>query len=232
MATPSSSNSPARPTDVTSLDDFDAAVLGHGLPPAAEQALREAGLLRHDPPAEMAALMRAQALAPEHPAVAIAFYRFHFYGHRLPAARGVARQALVIGARALGLPTVWREVPAVALPNALDHAPTRFYLWVLKGYAYLSLRLDDPVEARDALAKLRALDPGDVVGGALLDQAIDQFIGNARGAKTADHDGGAVAHVCQCLGNRAGNLVDHGVDSSIATGVGRHARVKMRCTGV
>ncbi len=70
------------------------------------------------------------------------------------------------------------------------------------------------------------------VGGALLDQAIDQFIGNARGAKTADHDGGAVAHVCQCLGNRAGNLVDHGVDSSIATGVGRHARVKMRCTGV
>ena len=44
-------------------DDFDAAVLGHGLPPAAEQALREAGLLRHDPPAEMAALMRAQALA-------------------------------------------------------------------------------------------------------------------------------------------------------------------------
>ncbi|MEY2687409.1 MAG: hypothetical protein RL375_1607 [Pseudomonadota bacterium] len=169
MATPSSSNIPVGPIDVTGVDDFDAAVLGHGLPPAAEQALREAGLLRHDPPAEMAALMRAQALAPEHPAVAIAFYRFHFYGHRLPAARGVARQALVIGARALGLPTVWREVPDVALPHALDHAPTRFYLWVLKGYAYLSLRLGDGDEARDALAKLRALDPGDVVGGALLE---------------------------------------------------------------
>jgi hypothetical protein len=60
-------------------------------------------------------------------------------------------------------------VPERALPGALDDVTTRFYLWVLKGYAYLSLRLDDPVEARDALAKLRALDPDDRVGAALLE---------------------------------------------------------------
>jgi hypothetical protein len=148
---------------------FDAAVLGQGLPLVAEQALAQAADLRGDPPAAMAALMRARAAAPDHPAVLIAFYRHHFYGHRLGVARDVARQALVVGAAALGLPAVWRELPEVALAGARDHVPTRFYLWVLKGYAYLSLRLDDPVEARDALHKLRALDPQDHVGAALLE---------------------------------------------------------------
>jgi hypothetical protein len=155
---------------MNTLSDFDDAVLGQGLPPEAEAALAEAGRLRGlNPPLAMAALMRAQALAPEHPAVLIAFYRHHFYGHRLAAARDVARRALCIGARALGLPELWREVPQVALAGARTDARTRFYLFVLKGYAYLSLRLDDAVEARDALVLLRALDPEDRVGGALLE---------------------------------------------------------------
>ena len=149
--------------------DFDAAVLGLALPPAVEQALREAGRNPGDPVQTMAALMRAQALAPDHPAVLIAFYRHHFYGHRLAMARDVARRALVVGAAALALPALWREVPRCPLPGARHDARTRFYLFVLKGYAYLSLRLDDPVEARDALAQLRALDPHDHVGAALLE---------------------------------------------------------------
>lgn len=149
--------------------DFDAAVLGQALPPALESALAEAGAQRSEPVRAMAALMRAQSLAPDHPAVLIAFYRHHFYGHRLLMARDVARRALVIGAQALGLPVVWREVPRRALPGARHDAATRFFLFVLKGYAYLSLRLDDAVEARDALALLRALDPDDCVGAALLE---------------------------------------------------------------
>ena len=149
--------------------DFDTAVLGLALPAEVERALKEAGDRRDDPVLAMAALMRAQLLAPQHPAVLIAFYRHHFYGHRLRQARDVARRALAVGAGALGLPVVWREVPAQALPGARDHAGTRFYLFVLKGYAYLSLRLGDAVEARDALRLLRTLDPDDRVGGALLE---------------------------------------------------------------
>jgi hypothetical protein len=150
--------------------DFDAGVLGLGLPPEVEAALRSAGELRGSHPAHsMAQLMRARELAPEHPAVLIAFYRHYFYDHRLEAARDIARRALVVGARALGLPPLWREVPGVALADTAGNARTRFYLFVLKGYAYLSLRLDDEIEARDALAKLRALDPQDHVGSALLE---------------------------------------------------------------
>lgn len=163
---------------------FDDAVLGHGLPPAAEAALAEAGARRaHDAPGTMAALMRAQALAPEHPAVLIAMYRHHFYGHRLAPARDVARRALVVAARALDLPRVWREVPRQPLPDAMTDARSRFYLFVLKGYAYLSLRLGDEAEARDALALLAALDPDDRVGGAVLEAV------RVRALVGADDDG-------------------------------------------
>lgn len=148
---------------------FDDAVLGQGLPPLAEAALRAAGECRDDAPRAMAALMRAQALAPQHPAVLIALYRHHFYGHRLAPARDVARRALYIGAQALGLPEVWRQVPRQPLDGAKDNPRVRFYLFTLKGYAYLSLRMDDAVEARDALALLRHLDPDDCVGGALVE---------------------------------------------------------------
>jgi hypothetical protein len=151
------------------IADFDAAVLGLAWPEGVEAALREAGQHRADPVRAMAALMRAQALAPDHPAVLIAFYRHHFYGHRLPLARDVARRALVVGAAALSLPAAWREVPAQALAGARHDARTRFYLFVLKGYAYLSLRMADHGEARDALALLRALDPDDCVGAAVLE---------------------------------------------------------------
>jgi hypothetical protein len=166
--------------------DFDAAVLGLALPPAVEAALCEAGAQRGDAPRAMAALMRAQALAPEHPAVLIAFYRHHFFSHRLPLARDVARRALVVGAAALGLPAVWREVPRRPLPGARHDARTRFYLFVLKGLAYLSLRLGDDGEARDALQLLRALDPDDRVGGALL-EAVRRRLG-AGDADEGPHD--------------------------------------------
>lgn len=160
---------------MTTSADFDHAVLGLALPADVEAALAEAGACRSAEPARaMAALMRAQQLAPEHPAVLIAFYRHHFYGHRLNAARDIARRALVIGAAALGLPAVWRAVPKRALPDARFDPRTRFYLFVLKGYAYLSLRLHDDAEARDALALLRVLDPDDCVGAAVLESVRQQ----------------------------------------------------------
>lgn len=149
--------------------DFDDAVLGRSLPAGVEAALREAGAHRDDAPRAMAALERAKAIAPDNPAVLIALYRHHFYGHRLHAARDIARRALATGAAALGLPALWREWPRVPLVGARHEPSPRFALFALKGYAYLSLRLGDDAEARDALALLRAMDPDDCVGGALLE---------------------------------------------------------------
>jgi len=173
--------------DVPMDTDFDAAVLGHGLPPEAAAALKEAGAHRgSDAPRAMAALMRAQALAGEHPAVLIALYRHHFYGHRLAPARDIARRALVRGAAALGLPARWRDLPLRALPDARHDPAVRFYLFALKGYAYLSLRLGDDGEAAAALQRLRALDPDDCVGGALLEDVRQRRLRLAAGEAEDD----------------------------------------------
>lgn len=153
----------------TDLADFGDAVLGQGMPAELEGVLRQAGERRADPVLAMAALMRATAMAPDHPAVLIALYRHYFYGHQLACARDVVRRALFVATRALGLPLLWRDVPPRALEGARDDPATRFLLFSLKGYAYLSLRLGDASEARDALDLLRALDPEDRVGGALLE---------------------------------------------------------------
>lgn len=153
--------------------DFVDEIFGRGLDPAVAALIAEAGALRGSHPERaLQRLQEARTLAPSHPAPLIGLYRFHFYGHRLADAREIAEQALKLGAGMLGLPDDWRCVPLAALPNARHDAVTRFYLFALKGLAYLSLRLDDRGTAVAALDCLQALDPGDDVGGRLLNDVL------------------------------------------------------------
>lgn len=158
----------------TLMDDqgFDSAVLGRGLPPEVEALIAAAGLVRQDRAQAEPLLLKARALAPNHPATLIALYRFHFYGHRLREAREVARESLGI-ARAALLPAdhpdpVAADLPPISDEQARFDAAVRFYLFTLKGFAYLNLRLGDIDVGRAALQELRKLDPQDRVGGAVL----------------------------------------------------------------
>ncbi len=155
------------------LADFEDAVFGGGLPEAAQRLLQDAGRLRgSDPQAALHLLEQARTLAPQHPATLIALYRFHFYGHSLREARSVAERSLVLGAQTLGLNGHWRDTPPVPMGGARFDPTTRFFLFALKGYAYLSLRIGDTDVARPALTLLKALDPDDRVGGALLGEVL------------------------------------------------------------
>lgn len=154
------------------LAEFDDAVFGAGLPDEVLACLNEAGRCRSQPEVALPLLQKARQLAPEHPATLIALYRFHFYGHQLAAARRVAIDALALGARFLALPERWQAVPATALPGARFDAVTRFYLFSLKGCAYLSLRLGDLDTGERMLQLLRALDPEDRVGSAVLGEVL------------------------------------------------------------
>lgn len=145
------------------LADPGLAVLGRGLPAAAEALIARAGLIRNRVAEAQALLDEAHALAPTHPATLIALYRFHFYGNRLSAAREVGVRAIACAAAALDLPADWRRVGADARFRALEPMP-RFWLFSLKGYAYLSARLGDLEVGRAALAKLSEMDPEDKVG--------------------------------------------------------------------
>jgi len=148
---------------------FARSAVGGGLSPEVDALIAEAGRLRHRPEEALALLKRARSEAPSHPAPLVALYRFYFYGHQLALARAVGEDALAIARTALG-PAFGDEPPS--RDAARYDAAVRFYLFTLKGLAYLNLRLGELEEARLLLRELRRLDPEDQVGGALLSQVL------------------------------------------------------------
>lgn len=159
--------------DEAAMAAFADCALGGGLPAEVAELIAGAGLLRHRPQDALPMLERARALAPTHPGPVIALYRFHFYGHALEEARAAGEDALAIARTALG--PAFGDVPPSEDATRHD-AAVRFYLFTLKGLAYLSLRLHDLPEARRMLAELRRLDPQDRVGGALLQHVLDRHL--------------------------------------------------------
>ncbi len=146
-----------------------AAVLGAGLPEDAERHLRLAASSYENGAVAEAYLRRAEADAPGHPAVLIGLYRFYFYKNRLGDALEVARACLKRAAGDNGLAADWRAVRAAdAAFGDFGAVLPRFYLFALKGYAYLNMRLGNLAEGGAAVAKLLELDPGDKVGAKVL----------------------------------------------------------------
>jgi tetratricopeptide (TPR) repeat protein len=144
-------------------------LLGGGLPEEAHQHLYEAGLAYQQDAVAEQHLRDAQALAPDHAAVLIGFYRFYFYKGRLREALEIAKLCLKKGARENNLPPDWRDVTAgdAEFSRYEDMLP-RFYLFTLKGYAYLQMRLGNLDEGRAAIMKLLELDPSDKIGASVL----------------------------------------------------------------
>lgn len=162
----------AGPDQSSSLDEdalLASALLGGGLPPEAEHHLWEAGLSYHlDDVAEIY-LKEAQLLAPGHAAVLIGLYRFYFYKGRLAEALEVARVCLAKAARENSLAADWRCVQRGNVDfGSFDAMLPRFYLFTLKAYAYLQMRLGDLEEGRAAALKLLELDPSDKIGARVL----------------------------------------------------------------
>lgn len=145
------------------------ALLGGGLPPEAEFRLWEAGLSYHLDDVAERHLREAEALAPGHAAVLIGLYRFYFYKGRLADALAISKQCLEKAARDNNLPMHWRDVSTGdAEFSRYEEILPRFFLFTLKGYAYLQMRLGNLEEGRAAAEKLLELDPSDKIGGRVL----------------------------------------------------------------
>lgn len=152
------------------------ALLGGGLPPEAEFHLWEAGLSYHLDDVAERHLQEAQAIAPDHAAVLIGLYRFYFYKGRLSEALGIAKICLAKAARENNFAGDWRLVAAGdAEFGRYDNMLPRFYLFTLKGYAYLQMRLGNVEEGRGAVNKLLELDPSDKVGARVLLEVLDRM---------------------------------------------------------
>ena len=152
------------------------ALLGGGLPPEAEEHLWQAGLSYHLDDVAERHLQEAQALAPGHAAVLIGLYRFYFYKGRLADALDVAKLCLQKAARENKLAADWRDVAASdAVFSRYDDMLPRFYLFTLKGYAYLQMRLGNLEEGRAAVLKLLELDPSDKIGARVLLDVVERI---------------------------------------------------------
>jgi len=152
-----------------------AACLGSGLPEEAERHLRQAGLSYHRDEEALGHLQAAWRAAPGHAAVYIGLYRFYFYKNRLLEALEVARDCLKKAALDNGLPEDWRAAKATDADfGSFEAILPRFFLFTLKGYGYLNLRLGQLDEGRAAIEKLLELDPGDKLGGKVLLSVLER----------------------------------------------------------
>jgi tetratricopeptide (TPR) repeat protein len=152
----------------SAVDWLEAACLGGKLPPAVQWEIEAAGAAYRDAEQAEAHLQRAYLLAPEHPAVHIALYRFYFYKNRLPEALAVAERCLLKAARDNALPLDWQLVAPRHLDFSTYAALPRFYLFTLKACAYLNMRLGQLDQGAALVAKLIELDPADRLGGKVL----------------------------------------------------------------
>jgi tetratricopeptide (TPR) repeat protein len=151
------------------------ALLGGGLPPEAEDHLWQAGLSYHLDDVAETHLKEAQALAPGHAAVLIGLYRFYFYKGRLAEALEVARVCLAKAASENLLAADWRAVrPGNVDFGSFDAMLPRFYLFTLKAYAYLQMRLGNLDEGREAVMKLLEIEPSDKIGARVLLDVLER----------------------------------------------------------
>jgi tetratricopeptide (TPR) repeat protein len=151
------------------------AILGAGLPFEAEECLWLASEAYADSDLAERYLREAQEIAPDHAAVLIGFYRFYFYKGRLREALAVAGRCLEKAARENNLPSDWRQVCAGdAVFDRYEEILPRFFMFTLKGYAYLQMRLGELEESRAAIEKLLELDPSDKVGAKVLLGVLDR----------------------------------------------------------
>ncbi|SFK02470.1 hypothetical protein [Methylocapsa palsarum] len=164
--------SPPAPDDDAALVD---ALLGKGLCAIAEDHLRQAGLAYDQTEVAEKHLAAAATAAPGHAAVLIGFYRFYFYKGRLREALAVADLCLEKACRDNRLPMDWRRVKSsdASFSDYGEMLP-RFFMFTLKGYAYLNLRLGDVTEGLAAVEKLLELDPSDKIGARVLLEVIER----------------------------------------------------------
>ncbi|MEW6682486.1 MAG: hypothetical protein AB1451_06135 [Nitrospirota bacterium] len=147
---------------------------GGDLPREAERCLHLAALSYRQEELAERYLYEALGLAPDHIAVYIGMYKFYFYKGRLEEALGCALRCLEKATVEGGLSPDWRQVkPSDAAFDGFNTAP-RFYLFTLKAYGYIQMRLGNFEAGRAAITKVMELDPGDKMGGSILLGILDR----------------------------------------------------------
>jgi len=141
---------------------------GGDLPREAERALHQAALSYHREEEAEKHLMQALEYAPDHIAVYIGLYKFYFYKAKLNQALRYAQLCLKRAAHESCLSENWRQVKVTDAAFDGFNVSPRFFLFTLKAYGYIQMRLGNLKEGREAIDKVMELDPKDKLGGSVL----------------------------------------------------------------
>ncbi len=163
------------------LLDFEQAELYFDEPLAQDVArLIEAAADKYGSDEAETLLLLASLMAPQHPMVLVALYRYYFYQHRLEDALLVGESTLTVVGRRLNFPESWINLNESNLGEVVLRSMglVRFYLMVLKATGYLNLRLGHFDVGQAMLNKLVELDSHDRLGGMALLEVIYQSMHN------------------------------------------------------
>ena len=141
------------------------------LPEAVESLLVDAAEHYGEAECELR-LLKAFFLAPESLTVLVSLYRMYFYQHRYEETLITAAHALRISGTRLGFPSDWQELQLSHLGSDLPLGLVRFYLFALKGMAYVKMRIGELEEGEAMIDKVMALDLEDRLGGSVLKEVI------------------------------------------------------------
>ncbi|MDD4933162.1 MAG: hypothetical protein PHO89_06820 [Methylacidiphilaceae bacterium] len=140
-----------------------------------EELLRAAGLCFRAQSRAEALLHEATQAEPGHISVLIANYRYAFYAGKLPVARDWALACLAAVAEKAGFPKEWTMVfPPQREERSREDPLFRLYLFALKAYGYLEIRLGQQEKGLAALRKLEELDPKGLLRGRDLRRIVEQ----------------------------------------------------------
>jgi len=151
------------------LLDFEAQDLYFEQPElaAVTQLLQQASRDYADGTAELP-LLQAYFLAPQSLNVLVALNRFYYHQHRLEEALAATEKALVLIAEPLNFPTQWQQLTPELLAQVAPEQLTRLrlYLFALKSFGFLNMRLLRLALSQRVFEKLVELDDKDRIGAA------------------------------------------------------------------
>ncbi|WP_178087597.1 hypothetical protein, partial [Methylacidimicrobium cyclopophantes] len=140
-----------------------------------EELLRAAGGSFRSHSRAESLLREASQVDPGHISVLIGSYRFAFYSGKLAEARDRALECLAAVAEKAGFPKEWASVSATDREERAREDPLfRLYLFALKAYGYLEIRLGETERGLAALRKLEELDPKGLLRGKDLRRIVER----------------------------------------------------------
>jgi tetratricopeptide (TPR) repeat protein len=136
-------------------------LFGGDVSPAIAHLIEQA---RQAPREQASAILWAASLSsPQSLSVYYLLYKLHAGLGELDQAQQAARRGLDAAAQAAGLASDWRSVKVGDADFGVPGA-ARFWLFTLKGLAFIHLRRGERDIAQALLEQLAQLDPGDQIG--------------------------------------------------------------------